>query len=318
MSVPSARSADSVVLGAGRLRVEVALRPFAFTIRRGERRLASARWGPGWPTGRSTTSSSSSPRGWWPARSWLPPERALRDRARIARPSGLTLAARAERGDGGRESGGARSGRRPRVVRARARGRAAAPRARLGPARRGALRRARRATRHAARPGRPRRPARRRPPLHRARLPRRDAAPRAACPRATARRCRGCCRVAATGLCARDANGVRFDLAGERISVSTRAPAGPLVLDVFCHPTPAARLRAFCRSTGFPAVLPEWGYGFWKSRDVYEHQDDVLEDYEGLPPPRHTARRDRASTRRGRPSTTPGGSTHSSSPTPTG
>ena len=33
---------------------------------------------------------------------------------------------------------------------------------------------------------------------------------------------------------------------------------------------------SFCRLTGFPAVQPEWGYGFWKSRDVHEHQDDVI------------------------------------------
>jgi alpha-D-xyloside xylohydrolase len=77
-------------------------------------------------------------------------------------------------------------------------------------------------------------------------------------------------------------NGVIFDLAGDRVGASTRASAGPLVLELFCHPTPAARLRAFSRLTAFPAVLPEWGYGFWKSRDVYEHQDDVVEDFEGM------------------------------------
>ena len=79
-----------------------------------------------------------------------------------------------------------------------------------------------------------------------------------------------------------DANGIRFDLAGDRVSASTRRSAGPLRLDFLCDPTPAARLRAFCRLTGFPALLPEWGYGFWKSRDVYEHQDDVLDDFDGL------------------------------------
>jgi alpha-D-xyloside xylohydrolase len=79
-----------------------------------------------------------------------------------------------------------------------------------------------------------------------------------------------------------EANGIRFDLGGERVSASTRASAGPLSLEVFCHPTPAAALRAFCRATGLPAVLPEWGYGFWKSRDVYEHQDDVADDFEGM------------------------------------
>ena len=79
-----------------------------------------------------------------------------------------------------------------------------------------------------------------------------------------------------------DANGTRFDFAGDRVSASTRFSAGPLRIDFLCDPTPAARLRAFCRLTGFPPVLPEWGYGFWKSRDVYEHQDDVLDDYEGF------------------------------------
>jgi alpha-glucosidase (family GH31 glycosyl hydrolase) len=82
--------------------------------------------------------------------------------------------------------------------------------------------------------------------------------------------------------CRTDANGTCFDLGGERISVSTRAHAGPLVLELVAAPTPAGQLRALCRSTGFPAQLPEWGYGFWKSRDVHEQQDDVLDDYEGF------------------------------------
>ncbi len=82
--------------------------------------------------------------------------------------------------------------------------------------------------------------------------------------------------------CQTDANGTRFDSDGDRIAVSTRAVGGPLELRVLCARTPAARLRAFCRLTGFPALLPEWGYGFWKSRDIHEHQDDVLDDYEGF------------------------------------
>ncbi len=81
--------------------------------------------------------------------------------------------------------------------------------------------------------------------------------------------------------CRTDANGTRFDLE-DRISVSTRASAGPLSLEILCRPTPAARLRALCRLTGFPALLPEWGYGFWKSRDVHEHQDAVLDDFDGF------------------------------------
>ena len=79
-----------------------------------------------------------------------------------------------------------------------------------------------------------------------------------------------------------EANGIKFDFGGDRVSASVRSSAGPLRVDLLCDPTPAARLRAFCRLTGFPALLPEWGYGFWKSRDVYEHQNDVLDDYEGL------------------------------------
>ena len=79
-----------------------------------------------------------------------------------------------------------------------------------------------------------------------------------------------------------EGNGVRFDLDGERVAVSTRSRAGPLRMELLCQPTPAARLRAFCALTGFPALLPEWGYGFWKSRDVYEHEDDVVDDYEGM------------------------------------
>ena len=82
--------------------------------------------------------------------------------------------------------------------------------------------------------------------------------------------------------CQTDANGTRFELEGERISASTCAAAGPLALVRLCARTPAARLRGFCRLTGFPALLPEWGYGFWKSRDIYEHQNDVLDDHAGF------------------------------------
>ena len=63
--------------------------------------------------------------------------------------------------------------------------------------------------------------------------------------------------------------------------MSCRAAAGQLRLHVICDGTPAARLRRYLRLTGLPALLPEWGYGHWKSRDVYEHQDDVLDDFEG-------------------------------------
>ena len=162
--------------------------------------------------------------------------------------------------------------------------RAAAAGVRLGPPLRGAVRRPRRAPRHPVRPGRPRRAARRRPALHRPRLPAGDARGRAGSRRATAPRCRGCCSSRGYGVLVQtDANGTRFDLAGRadlgldpRRSrpAAARAPVRP--------PRPPRGCAHFCRLTGFPALLPEWGYGFWKSRDVHEHQDDVLDDFDGF------------------------------------
>lgn len=52
-----------------------------------------------------------------------------------------------------------------------------------------------------------------------------------------------------------------------------RAPAPPALRP--------ARLRHYLSLTGLPALLPEWAYGHWKSRDVYEHQRDVVDDHEG-------------------------------------
>jgi alpha-glucosidase (family GH31 glycosyl hydrolase) len=75
--------------------------------------------------------------------------------------------------------------------------------------------------------------------------------------------------------------GVDLDLTGGEHRLSQLAAAGPLRLHLICDPTPAARLRRYLRLTGLPPVLPEWGYGHWKSRDVYEHQRDVEDDWRG-------------------------------------
>ncbi len=90
-------------------------------------------------------------------------------------------------------------------------------------------------------------------------------------------------------------NGMRFDFGARahRPSRPARRPAR-CGCTSFTDPSPAARLRRYLRATGLPPVLPEWGYGFWKSRDVYEHQDDVEDDFEGCRAQRHPARRDRA------------------------
>ena len=77
-----------------------------------------------------------------------------------------------------------------------------------------------------------------------------------------------------------DGNGALFDLdAGP--TASCRAAAGPLRLHLLCDPTPAGLLRRLLRGTGLPALLPEWGYGHWKSRDVYEDEGAFLDDLEG-------------------------------------
>jgi alpha-glucosidase (family GH31 glycosyl hydrolase) len=75
--------------------------------------------------------------------------------------------------------------------------------------------------------------------------------------------------------------GLDLDLTGDAHSISQLAAAGPLRLHLFCDGTPAAQLRRYLRMTGMPPVLPEWAYGHWKSRDVYEHQRDVEEDWHG-------------------------------------
>ncbi len=76
-------------------------------------------------------------------------------------------------------------------------------------------------------------------------------------------------------------NGTRFDLADDAVAPSVRTVAGPLRLHLLLQPGPAARLGAFARATGRPALLPAWGYGFWKSRDIHRHQDEVEEDVHG-------------------------------------
>nr|MBA2261907.1 hypothetical protein [Solirubrobacterales bacterium] len=75
-------------------------------------------------------------------------------------------------------------------------------------------------------------------------------------------------------------NGIRAEL-GERTTLSARASGGPLRVVLYTDPSPAARLRRWLTHVGLPALLPEWGYGFWKSRDVYEHRDDVEDDVYG-------------------------------------
>ena len=129
-------------------------------------------------------------------------------------------------------------------------------------------------------------PARRRPPLHRARLPAGDARGRwhpAGRLRAGA--------VAALhrrlGDVDRDRRpGPEFDLARrDRVSVSVRAAAGPAASPPALRPDPGGAASPYLRCTGLPALLPEWAYGHWKSRDVYEHEATCSTTSTAIAPP---------------------------------
>jgi len=76
------------------------------------------------------------------------------------------------------------------------------------------------------------------------------------------------------------ASGTLFDLE-DGVRLSTRAAGGPLRIHLFTDPTPAGALRRYVHLTGSPPVLAEWAYGHWKSRDVYPHQRDVEQDFDG-------------------------------------
>ena len=104
--------------------------------------------------------------------------------------------------------------------------------------------------------------------------------------------------------------------ATSRPSCRRARAAGPLRLCAASPtPRPPPACAATCALTGLPPVLPEWGYGFWKSRDVY-----------AAPGRRRGRRRTAAartgsrstrscSTRRGRRNTTRGSPTRTSSRT---
>ena len=152
-----------------------------------------------------------------------------------------------------------------------------------------------------------------------ARTARRSSSPRAASRRATAHRCRGSSRAGDTRSGPRPS---------ERDTASSWARSASASRPGRCRPAAAPRaLRADARPpgcgptagcTGFAPVLPEWGYGFWKSRDFHEHRDDVYDDFDGCRAATGSRSTRSCSTRPGRRSTTPGSSTPISSPTPTG
>ena len=250
-------SPELVTLERGRLRVEIGLRPFAVTVRRAGRRLLRAARACGSPRARARPLRRSSPRASMANEELAPHERAVR--ATVGGSSGAAgLELRGRAADGGRAA-------RLRLALRRWSDRVSWRLTADGePLRlafdwdrrsRGAVRRARRPPLHPVRAGRPRGPARRRPALHRPGLPTRDARRR----RDPAGRLRAGAVAAVEPRLRRvwvrtEANGTRFDLSGERTSVSTRLAAGPLQARVPVRPPPRRRGCAhFCRLTGFPA-----------------------------------------------------------------
>jgi hypothetical protein len=126
--------------------------------------------------------------------------------------------------------------------------------------------------------------------------------------------------------CEADAVGLELTLSGDRaahlrvgvpsddrVEFTLAADGDPLRLAIDWDQRAEERFVG----TGFAAVLPERGYGFWKGRDFHEHRDDVIEDLEGFRR-HHIPSPPSSSTRPGRRNTTPGSSTPTSSPTPPG
>ena len=259
------------------------LRPFSFTIRRDGRvpaarggRLGGRRGGPR-PV-RAVHRGRDRPRGAHARPAGPPRDPDARDRARACC---LELPARRRPG---RPRCGSRSWRADRVrLSLHADGHAAAAGPGLGPPLRGASGRTRACATTPAltRPGATSSSAPTAATPGPTAPPR--CSPRAACPRATAPPCRGCCRAGGTGSGAAPTPTARASTSPA--SGSRSRPGRTPGRSCSTSSAPARRrptLRALCRLTGFPMQLPEWGYGFWKSRDVHEHQDDVIDDYEGF------------------------------------
>src|SRR3954465_5730751 len=110
--------------------------------------------------------------------------------------------------------------------------------------------------------------------------------------RATTRRRRSCSPAAATRCGARpmptarassstSRRGSRRAASPARCACTSSPPRRPPPPRAPPLATTVPRLRCYVRLTGLPALLPAWGYGFWKSRDVYPPQDDAEEDVHG-------------------------------------
>ena len=157
----------------------------------------------------------------------------------------------------------------------------AAASARVG-APRAALHRPRRAPRPARRPGRSQRCSSAPTAPTPARTARPTCSSSAASRRATTRPCRGCSARAAGRPGSRPtATASALDL-GDEVVVSRPRGRGAAARAPLHRPDarrPPA--RASCSSPACPPLLPEWAYGHWKSRDVYDHQREAEDDFEG-------------------------------------
>ena len=153
----------------------------------------------------------------------------------------------------------------------------------MGGASGGALHRPGRAPRRAARPDRPARAPRRRPRATPGPTARPTCSTSAASRRATTRRCPGCSPAAATRSGSRPtATAWSFDLGPPHLGVHPRRRRA--VSPARAH-RPHARPPACAASCASAAACrrccPSGRYGHWKSRDVYEHQRAVEDDFDG-------------------------------------
>ena len=91
------------------------------------------------------------------------------------------------------------------------------------------------------------------------------------------------------------ADGAQLRRSATRSSSPRARPPGRCACTCSARRRPPRACAHYLRATdALPALLPEWAYGHWKSRDVYEHQRDVEADFEGYLRAPPAARRDRA------------------------
>ena len=287
--------AERVVLRRGALRVEITLRPFAFTVRRAgpaaaarRRRLGRRRRDPR-PV-RAVHRGGDRPRGAGAGRAGAAGRRSSRSqRRRRARPAPGAVVAPARlrielRGDERWRWSSSADG---RAAAARRSSGTAAPRSASSGS----------GARHctAARPGRARRSSSAPTAATPGPTARRRCSPTAGSRRATARRCRGCSPAAATAVWVQtDANGTLLRSRGRAgLGVARGRPRVRCALRLLCDPTPGGAAARVLPPDRLSRAAARVGLRILEEPRRARAPGRRDRRLRGLPPPRDPARRDR-------------------------